>query len=108
VLEVLDDRERQIHDYLLLCRNKLVAHTDAAFADLEPIVAIDLPQTLVVPLRNDTLAPFTPEYSARVGAISEKLWTWTVEERHRTEPGIKPMLRESRYLEILGCNADAV
>jgi hypothetical protein len=107
-LELLNDGERKIHEYLLFCRNKLIAHTDAEFADLDPILAFDMPGQLVIPLRNDSMAPFTPEYSAEVAKVCEKLWHWTVEERDRIEPDILPMLKRAKYEEIFGIGSEAV
>lgn len=108
VLDILEDNERGIHHYILLCRNKLIAHTDAQFADLEPIVASDMPGEMVVPLRNDSMAPFTAEYAAQVARVCEKLWTWSVEERHSIEPDIIPSLRQATWAKIHGLDAEAV
>ena len=80
--------EIDIHRYLLHCRNKLVAHSDAEVIDPAPFVATDLPQEIVVPEKLDALAPFTREYTERVCLVTEKAYHWCVEERHRLEPEI--------------------
>jgi len=102
VLSSLTKEEKEIHNYILLCRNKLIAHTDAQFLDLEPVIATDMPDNLVVPLKKDALASFTESYTNEVEKLCEKLLTWVVEERATIEPKVLPLLRQSTWTEIHG------
>ena len=102
VLSYLTKEEKEIHNYILLCRNKLIAHTDAQFLDLEPVIATDMPNNCVVPLKNDALAPFTESYTNDFAKLCEKLVTWVVEERATIEPKVLPLLRQSNWAEIHG------
>lgn len=99
---VLSEEARKVHEYVLLCRNKLIAHTDAEFADFDPFVADDLPGHMVVPLKNDTLAPFTKSFNSQFIVLCENMVTWVVEERHRLEPQIMPLLRTSSWGRLHG------
>ncbi len=104
ILKTLTLEEKKIHNYMLLCRNKLVAHSDAEYLDLEPIVATDISSEFVVPLKNDGLAPFTKSYTAEVSQLCEKLVTWAIQERAAVEPKVLPHLRKSKWSEIHGYN----
>lgn len=92
------EEEIEVHRYVLRCRNKLLAHSDAEVIDPDPFVATDLPNNFVIPETNDALAPFTQEYTAKVLCISEKAYHWSVEERLRLEPGIKHLLSRKAFL----------
>jgi hypothetical protein len=87
----------EVHKYVLVCRNKLLAHSDARAIDPYPFVAIDLPNDMVVPEKNDGLAPFIPEYTAKVLGIAEKAFHWCIEERRRLEPTIKHLLPRKAF-----------
>ena len=102
ILKCLTAGEKVMHDYILRCRNKFIAHTDAEFLELEPIVATDLPNNLVVPLMNDALAPFKKTYTEDFVKLCDKLVTWVVLERAKTESKVLPLLRRSKWTEIHG------
>jgi hypothetical protein len=89
---VLSEEELGVHHYLLHCRNRLVAHTDANAADPDVFVATDLPKAMVIPMRNDTLAPFTAEFTSIVLKLTEKVYRWSVTERYRVEPKVVHLL----------------
>ncbi len=95
----LTEEEFELHEYVLLCRNKLIAHTDAEYLDLDPYIADDLPDNLVIPLVNDALAPFTQAYTLKFEKLCEKLVTWVVETRAEIEPLVLPYLRSSNFIE---------
>lgn len=92
LLSVLSDPEREVHSYILLCRNKLIAHSDAEAIDPAPFVATDLSKPLVIPDKEDALAPFSKDYMSRVLPLTEKAYHWSVEERYRLEPTIEHLL----------------
>jgi hypothetical protein len=97
--EVLSAEELTVHDYILHCRNKLIAHTDAEAIDVTPFVATDLPNEMVVPSQLDALAPFTKEFTEVVLALTEKCWHWCVERRHSLEPLVKHLLERRAFVE---------
>jgi hypothetical protein len=90
--------EKDLHDHILVCRNRLVAHSDAAAADPLPYVATDLPGEIVIPEMNDSLAPFTAEASARARDLAQKARTWSIYERRDLEPQIVHLLERRRLL----------
>jgi hypothetical protein len=92
ITSFLTPDEIELHKYVLVCRNKLVAHSDAEAIDLDPFVAVDLPNNFVVPEKNDALAPFTLEYVVKFMDVSKKAWQWSIEERHRLEKDVVPFL----------------
>lgn len=95
-IPILSGEELEIHEYLLLCRNKFLAHSDAETIDPDPFVATDLPGNLVIPEKNDSLAPFTQEYTAQVLALTEKAYHFSVEDRVRLESEIEQWLPRKR------------
>ena len=97
ILGIFSESEREVHDYILLCRNKLIAHSDAQAIDPAPFVATDLAVPLVIPEKEDALAPFTKKYIAQVLAVTEKAHRWNVEERHRLEPQIEHLLERRAF-----------
>lgn len=84
---------------MLLCRNRLLAHSDANAIDPEPFIATDLPEEMVIPEKNDALAPFSAEYTARVLGVTEKAYHWSVEERERLESQVKQWLPRRSLIE---------
>ena len=98
------NRELEIHSYILLTRNELIAHTDANAVNLEPIIAADMPGSHVVPLVNDALAPFVTSYSTEFANLAERWMIWVVEERHRIEPAVLPYLNRASWNKIHGIN----
>ena len=101
---LLTEKEKEIHDYVIFCRNSLVAHSDAEILNLDPFDATDLPGDMVVPLKRDGLAPFTEQYTMEFLALAEKMMHWSVEERERLEPTVKPLLRSGEYMKEFGLN----
>jgi hypothetical protein len=99
-----DDLE--VHEYILYCRNKLIAHTDAEVADPDVYVATDLPRNFVVPERNDALAPFSADFTAKVLRLTEKAYHWSVTERHRLEPEILHLLERKTWAKDEGHSND--
>jgi len=97
-LTFLSKEEMQLHKYMLLCRNKYIAHSDAEYLALSPFVANDLPNEMVVPEKNDGMAPFTLEYTKQVNSLCEKLLNWVVMERHKIEDNVKPFLPRRNYM----------
>lgn len=97
VQRIYSAEEAEIHKYIIWCRNKLVAHSDAEAIDPAPFVATDLEQGLVVPEKNDALAPFTHEYTQSVLRLTEKAYHWSVEERHHLEPTVKKCLPQNAF-----------
>jgi DNA topoisomerase VI subunit B len=94
---ILSEEELEIHKYLRWCRNKYLAHSDAKAVDPMPFVATDLPNNIVIPSKVDALAPFTKEYTESVLRLMEKVYHWSVEERHRIEPEIKNWLPVEKW-----------
>jgi hypothetical protein len=94
----LSEPEAELHDHILVCRNRLVAHSDAAAADPLPYVATDLPGQMVVPEMNDSLAPFTAEASIRARDLAQKARIWSIYERRDLEPQIVHLLERRRFL----------
>jgi len=92
LFQVLSAEEVTVHDHILHCRNKLIAHTDAEAVDLVPFVATDLPNEMVIPVKNDALAPFTREFTEVVLALTEKSHRWCVERRLHLEPLVRHLL----------------
>lgn len=97
---LLSKEELEIHKYLRWCRNKHLAHSDAEAIALAPFVAADLPGGLVVPIKEDALAPFTKEYTELVLKFIEKVYHWSVEERYRIEAEIKPWLPVDTWIPV--------
>lgn len=95
-------KDLEIHRYVLLCRNEMVAHTDAEALDLETVIATDMPGEHVVPLVNDALAPFVASYTREFASLAERWLVWVVEERFRVEPMVLPFLKRSTWNEIHG------
>lgn len=93
----LSAEELEVHRYLLHCRNRLIAHTDANAADPDVFVATDLPKEMVIPMRNDTLAPFTAEFTSVVLGLTEKVYRWSVTERYRVEPKVIHLLERREF-----------
>ena len=94
---ILTIEELQVHDYVLYCRNKLVAHTDAEASDPDAFVATDLPREMVIPVRNDSMAPFTLAFTREVSVLTEKAYRWSVEERMRVEPEVRHLLERRAW-----------
>lgn len=95
MINLLSKSEKEIHKYCLLCRNKMIAHTDANYVNLDPFLAINIPGDIVVPLKNDALAPFTVSYTQDFKKLCKKQVEWVVNERMKIEPEILSLLRKS-------------
>lgn len=98
LLPIYSTEEVEVHEYVLYCRNKLIAHTDAEVVDPEAFVATDMPRDMVIPQTNDALAPFTREYTLKVRDMSEKAYHWSVEERMRLEPRVIHLLERRAWV----------
>ncbi|MCG6214715.1 hypothetical protein [Vibrio furnissii] len=85
VLSILDPSERELFDYVLLCRNKYIAHSDAEYIEPDPVVIEGENVNTVIAYKTDSLAPLKQEYVVKVGDIAEKLRVFCMEERCRIE-----------------------
>ncbi len=92
--------EAEIHAYMLVCRNRFLAHSDANAIDPDPFIATDLPKEIVIPEKNDALAPYTLEYTTAVLGVTEKAYRWCVEERMRLEGEVKKWLPRRPWSQI--------
>ena len=99
LFEVLSAEEVTVHDHILHCRNKLIAHTDAEAVDVVPFVATDLPNEMVIPAQNDALAPFTRDFTEAVLALTEKSHRWCVERRHHLEPLVRHLWERRSFVQ---------
>jgi len=95
---IYSSEEIEVHKYLMWCRNKLLAHTDAEAIDPAPFVATDLPESIVIADKVDALAPFSREYTECVLRLTEKAYHWSVEERYRLEPEIEQWLPREAWM----------
>ena len=89
----------EIHEYILHCRNKMLAHTDAEELNLEPYVATDIPGDMVIPLSNDILAPFTAEYTMKVFDHFAGVYEWCVQTRFNLEQTVKRYLPKAPLVD---------
>jgi hypothetical protein len=101
-LRCLSGRQLEIHDYVLLCRNKLVGHSDAEHLDLDPFIPTDLPLTSPVPLKNDALAPFNASYTIEFRELCDKAVKWAVETPIAMEKVVAPHIRKAGWYEEFG------
>ncbi|MCF6264064.1 MAG: hypothetical protein L3J24_10815 [Xanthomonadales bacterium] len=88
----------EVHEYILHCRNKMLAHTDVGELGLEPYVATDLPGGMVIPLSNDPLAPFTAEYTMKTLDHFAGVYEWCVQARYNLEQTVKQYLPKAPFL----------
>lgn len=89
---VYSKEELETHNYIINCRNTMLAHSDASEIDPEPVVSEFPSGDLVFPLTSDRLAPFTKEYTLEARQLYEKALTWSVEERMRLEKEVSHLL----------------
>lgn len=92
-LRVLNESERIIHDAAMQDRNRVLAHSDAEALQPEPVVWHVANRSMVLPITNWGLAPFTEEATKTFNSAAEKLLMATIEERQRLEPEVMPYLR---------------
>lgn len=92
-LKCLTADEREVHEIVLMDRNKVLAHSDADWLDVESVVWHVSGRQLVVPLKGWGLAPLNRETTVAFNAAAEKLLTAVVTERHRLEPELMPYMR---------------
>ncbi|AGH44483.1 hypothetical protein [Paraglaciecola psychrophila] len=100
IIKSLTRKEQKLHNYILLLRNKLIAHSDAEFINLDPVVAIDISKDFIVPIKNDPLAPFNESYNRECLSLCEKLIVWALEERAAIEPRVIPHLKKVNFAQI--------
>ena len=87
---------------MLLCRYRLVVHSDAEYLDRDPFIPTDLPLTSPVPLKNDALAPFNALYTTEFRELCDKTRKWAVEIRIEMEKVVAPHIREASWYEEFG------
>ena len=99
-LSFLNEKGQENHNYLMTCRNKLIAHTDAEVVDLDPFVATDLPGNNVVLNGNGgTLSPFTKKYTKEILCHIEDVHAWSAQTLYDREKEVKKHFSVGEYLD---------
>jgi hypothetical protein len=95
ILRVLNSEERAMHDVVMRDRNTVLAHSDDAVLQVEPVIWRAGGIDVVLPMKQWSPAPLTEDATITFLSASEKLFAATMAERRRLEPELKPHLRIS-------------
>jgi hypothetical protein len=93
LLRCLNPEERDAHDLVINDRNKVLAHSDADWLRVEPVIWNLDGRQHVLPLKDWGLAPLTKEATVIFNSAAEKLFVACMEERARLEPELIPFMR---------------
>lgn len=93
LLRCLNAEELEVHNLVMLDRNKVLAHSDADWLDVEPVVWSVAGRDLVIGLKGWGLAPLTKEVTLVFRSAADKLFDKSLEERIRLEPELLPYMR---------------
>jgi hypothetical protein len=85
-LRVLNTQEREVHETAMKDRNTLLAHSDSQAWDVRPTILDTGASKILLPLSDDTRAPFTREATTTLKSAAYKLQEAVFAERMNWEP----------------------
>lgn len=109
LLRVLSAEEMEVHEVVMLDRNKVLAHSDSDVWQPDPHIFKYRGVEMLVPMFTAAHAPLTKETTQIVSGMAGKLMDACFAERLRLEPELKPHLRvvevDDRLVQELAAEA---